>query len=346
MLVSDFSFDLPDERIAQVPVQPRDSCRLMLLDRQTGCARHHLFRELALLIRPGDCIVINETRVLKARLFGTVIGESAKAVEIMLLRQLASPLTWRALVRPGRRLTAGSVVAINDAEDVVANIGRRMGDGQVELSFAGLAPEEFASWLAASGATPLPPYIKARIALDDDYQTIYATVDGSVAAPTAGLHFTPAVLNSLAARQVAVARVVLHVGYGTFAPLRAQAVADNRMAAEHFLVSADAAETINRQRRSGGRIFAVGTSVTRTLETVSSAEGLVAPAQGWSDLFVYPGYQFRVVDGLITNFHLPGSSTLLLASALAGWSNLASAYDTAITMGYRFYSFGDAMMIV
>lgn len=346
MLVSDFSFDLPEERIAQAPVQPRDSCRLMFFDRETGRLRHHLFRELAALLRPGDCLVINETRVLKARLFGTVTGKSAKAVEIMLLRQLASPLTWRALVRPGPRLTAGSVVAINDGDGVVATIVRRLENGQAELRFAGLDPGEFSAWLAGSGATPLPPYIKTRITQDADYQTVYAVVDGSVAAPTAGLHFTPAVLSSLAARQVAVAKVVLHVGYGTFAPLRAQVVADNRMDAEHFQVSADAAETINRHRESGGRIVAVGTSVTRTLETVSSAGGVVAPGQGWADLFVYPGYRFRVVDGLITNFHLPGSSTLLLASAVADWSSLASAYDTAVKMGYRFYSFGDAMMII
>jgi len=350
MLLSEYAFDLPQERIAQSPADPRDSCRLMAVLPHLDSYRHHLFRELPDLLCPGDCVVINETRVLPARLLGTY-GPEGREAEILLLRQLDSELRWEALLRPSRRLPVGASISLkrgSGTPHVSAIVESREQGGRSVVSFAGLAPEDLRQWLWQTGRMPLPPYIKGhgRASHPDDYQTVYSRVEGSVAAPTAGLHFTPSLLRAMVARGIDVVPILLHVGYGTFAPLREDEVAANRMEPEYYTVSRTAAETINRRRHLGGRIIAVGTTVTRTLETLTDAAGLTSAGSGWSDLFIYPGHRFCGVDGLLTNFHLPESSTLLLTAARAGWDLLRRAYAAAVAYEYRFYSFGDAMLVL
>lgn len=358
MLLSDFEFPLPHELIAQEAVSPRDSCRLMVIDRASRCVKHHVFRELPSLLSPGDCLVINETRVLPARLRGRIMAspDGAGRAELLLLRPLDGALTWEALVKPGRRLRCGAVVRLElprrraapgglAAGEVTATIVGRADGGKAHVRFGGVAAPDLSRYLWQAGEMPTPPYIKQRLADPEQYQTVYARVEGSVAAPTAGLHFTPGLLNALIARGVTPVKILLHVGYGTFAPLRAATVSANAMEAEYFEVSAGAAETINRLRARGGRVFGVGTSVTRTLETVVDDGGAVRAGSGWSDTFIYPGFGFRALDGLMTNFHLPRSSPLLLTAAMAGWDLLRAAYEEAVRFGYRFYSFGDGMLI-
>lgn len=350
--LSDYDYALPEAAIAQAPIEPRDASRLLVLDRRTGAIAHRRFRDLPAYFRPGDALVINDTRVLPARLIGERLPSAGRA-ELLLL-QRRSHDTWEALVRPGRRLGPG--------------VRLRFGGTRVRLSAEILAPTEaggrlvrFASdepldsVLAELGQVPLPPYIKAPLADPARYQTVYAGEGGSAAAPTAGLHFTPGLLAEIGALGVAIVSVTLHVGLGTFRPVQVERIADHRMHAEYFSVSAEAAAELARARGGGGRLVAVGTTTARVLETLAkngrgageeNEPARIASCSGWTDLFVTPGHRFRMVDALVTNFHLPRSTLLMLVSALAGRERVLAAYREAMAAGYRFYSFGDAMLIL
>jgi S-adenosylmethionine:tRNA ribosyltransferase-isomerase len=341
--LSDFDFDLPAELIAQAPPEVRGASRLMRLDRATGEVRHGAFADLPSLLRRGDLLVLNDTRVFPARLLGH--REPGKgAVECLLVARLASPAPgdehWRALVSPGARVGPGARLVFEVIER--AEHGR-----VVRLTTPDGSPVMAA--VARLGHMPLPPYIKRPDAESDRerYQTVYARQEGSVAAPTAGLHFTPAVFDALEAAGVERATLTLHVGYGTFQPVRAELVADHRMAGESFEVGAAAADALNRARLEGRRIIAVGTTTTRTLESLAlDATGRLAACVGETALFITPGYQFRIVNGLVTNFHVPKSSLLMLVSAFAGLEHVRQAYREAVAARYRFYSYGDAMVIL
>ncbi len=295
MRLSDYEFELPEGLIAQESRIPRDSCRLMVLDRATEKVHHCVFRQLPELLRPGDCLVLNETRVLPARLYGRIAG-TERAAEILLLRAEATPMTWKALLRPGRRLPVGAV--IEAGPDVRITVVQRDRDGRASVRFEGIPEAGFRPYLWSHGEMPTPPYIRRTLLDPEDYQTVYSRIEGSVAAPTAGLHFTGGVFAALAARQIQVVKILLHVGYGTFAPLRAEEVESNRLEEEYFSVTAAAARTINECRRGGGRIIPVGTSATRTLETISDGDGYVGEEEGWSGLFIYPDTALRAVDCL------------------------------------------------
>ncbi len=344
MQLSDYEFALPEGQIAQDAAVPRDSCRLLVLDRSSGSIRHCVFRQLPEVLAPGDCLVLNETRVLPARLHGIVAG-TARQAEVLLLRPDAAPLTWQALLKPGRRLPAGAAVEIPGTPARLTVESRGVG-GKAVLRFSGVAADDLRDFLWRYGEMPTPPYIKKTLADPEHYQTVYSRVEGSVAAPTAGLHFTDGVLRSLAARDIGVVKILLHVGYGTFAPIRSEEVERNRLEEEYYAVTPGAAAEINARRRAGGRIIPVGTTATRTLETIAADDGSVSAAEGWSGLFIYPGYGFRAVDALMTNFHLPRSSPLLLTAAMAGRDLLRRAYREALGFGYRFYSLGDGMLVL
>lgn len=336
---SAFDYDLPDDRIARFPHQQRDESRLLALQRESWAIEHRTFRDLVDLIPAGDALVLNETRVFPARLLGRRQGGGG--AEILLLHPVAD--LWEAMVRPGAKLKPGRVVEV--ADDLRVEVVDSTPDGTrlVRLRTP-LAPEEA---LERYGMIPLPPYIDRAPAPEDAerYQTVFARERGSVAAPTAGLHFTPALLRALEAKGVRIARIVLHVGVGTFRPVEAEDPAEHRMHRERYLVTPEAAATINAARELGGRIWAVGTTVTRTLESVADERGTIHPGEGWTDLFIRPPYRFRTVDHLITNFHLPRSTLLMLVAALAGYEPTMNAYREAIARGYRFYSYGDAMVI-
>ena len=348
MYVSDFDFHLPDDLIAQDPPPQRGASRLMVLSRAGGRIAHHRFSDLPRLLRAGDLLVLNDTRVFPARLLG-VRQPGGGAVECLLVRPLDDERTWVALVHPGQRLREGSRMTFESR-------GRRL-HGEIQARhFHGrrtvhLWTEDGSSVrdaIDAIGHIPLPPYIKrADTASDRDrYQTVYARERGSIAAPTAGLHFTPDLLGELAARGIEQATITLHVGYGTFQPVRVERVEEHRVEGERFEVSAGAAAALTRARREGRRVIAVGTTTTRTLESLAvSANGDVSPASGETSLFIRPGHEFRIVSGLITNFHLPKSSLLMLVAALAGRESVLAAYQEAVAERYRFYSYGDAMLI-
>jgi S-adenosylmethionine:tRNA ribosyltransferase-isomerase len=345
MNVSDFHFDLPDDLIAQYPASERDGSRLMVLNRADQHIAHQEFRDISALLRAGDCLVLNETRVFPARLHGFRPG-SGGAVEILLLRPLGD--CWEAMVRPGRRLREGTEVAFAGSSQM-AVVEAVLDSGHRRIRFSGEG--SLADLLAAQGHIPLPPYIRREDTEEDRerYQTVYAQVDGSVAAPTAGLHFTPELLNQIQDKGVSIARVVLHVGPGTFKPVTAVDVRDHKMDEEFWEVGELAAETVNRTRRNGGRVVAVGTTSVRTLETaaVSGASGWhLSAGSGWTRLFIYPPYELKLVDAMVTNFHLPESTLLMLISALAGRDFVMRAYLEAVSKRYRFYSYGDAMFIV
>jgi S-adenosylmethionine:tRNA ribosyltransferase-isomerase len=338
--LSDFDYALPRRLIAQEPARPRDSARLLVLHRQSGALEHRIFRDLPEYLRPGDVLALNNTRVLPARLRARRRGGGA--VEVLLLRPLAGP-TWEALVRPGRRVREGERLVF--APGVLEGIaGPRSASGvrTITLEHEGaLRPI-----LDRVGEMPVPPYIERRLDEPADYQTVYAEKDGAVAAPTAGLHFTPALLEAVERRGARLAFLTLHVGLGTFRAVEVEDVAAHRMDAEAYEVGEDAARAISEARARGGRIVAVGTTVVRTLESVAASDGLVRARAGWTDLFITPPFRFRATDALVTNFHLPRTTLLLLVSAFAGRERVLAAYAEAVRSEYRFYSFGDAMLIL
>lgn len=340
MKTSDFDYDLPPELIAQTPIPDRSASRLLVYKRQGGSMEDTVFSQLPQYLRPGDILVRNTTRVIPARLFG-VREDTGGSMEFLLLRRLEGD-DWEALVKPGRRAKTGVTFKIGEA--LTATILRSTEDGGrvIRLGYRGVLEEV----LDREGHTPLPPYITERLEDGARYQTVYAKEQGSAAAPTAGLHFTQELLATLRAQGVQVADILLHVGLGTFRPVSAETVEEHHMHAEYYRVSPEAAAQINSTRRAGGQVVAVGTTACRTLESVAGEDGMLRPGSGWTDIFITPGYQFRAVDALITNFHLPESTLLMLVSALAGREEMLGAYRHAIAERYRFFSFGDAMLIL
>ncbi len=338
MRTSDFYYDLPEELIAQTPLARRDASRLMTLDRATGQVGHHVFQELPHLLRPGDLVVYNDSRVLKARLFG--VGETGSAVETLLLRDLGDNL-WECLVRPGKRARPGHRIVYGNGVMTGEIEGEtETGNRLIRFCYDGI----FLERLDELGEMPLPPYIKGRLSDPERYQTIFACTPGSAAAPTAGLHFTPEVRSALLESGVGVKPVTLHVGLGTFRPVKADDITDHIMHAEWAELPAETAEAMAETKKAGGRVVAVGTTVCRTLE--SAAQKGMDSGSFWTDIFITPGYTFQAIDGLITNFHLPCSTLIMLVSALGGREPVLAAYAEAIRERYRFFSFGDAMLIV
>ena len=339
MNVNDFDYELPEELIAQDPLADRASSRLLVLNKNTGGVSHHVFREIRDMIAPGDCLVINNTRVIPARLFGTRKGTGA-VIEVLLLKRLENNV-WETLVRPGKKAKPGTVIEFGSrmtgtVTDIVED-----GNRHIRFDFDGI----FEEILDELGEMPLPPYITHKLQDKERYQTVYAKYDGSAAAPTAGLHFTKELLEGLRARGVRIAEVTLHVGLGTFRPVKVETVEDHHMHSEYYEVSAEAAELVNRTRAEGKKVIAVGTTSCRTLESAAAEDGTLQAGSGWTDIFIYPGYRFRLVDELITNFHLPKSTLMMLVSALAGREHILAAYREAIRERYRVFSFGDAMFI-
>ena len=337
---SDYDYDLPKELIAQDPLDDRSSSRLMVLDRESGEIEHRVFRDIIDYLNPGDCLVINDTKVIPARLIGAREGSGGK-VEIFLLKRKEKDI-WETLVRPGKKLREGAAVVFGDGE-LRAVIKEVLPDGNrhVQFFYEGI----FEEVLDRLGQMPLPPYITHKLEDKNRYQTVYATYEGSAAAPTAGLHFTRELLNRIEDKGIRIARVTLHVGLGTFRPVKVDNVKDHQMHSEYYHVSEDAARIINDSRKQGGRIISVGTTSTRTLESVADEEGMIHAGSGDTDIFIYPGYRFKCIDALITNFHLPQSTLLMLVSALAGRDHILEAYKEAVKDRYRFFSFGDAMFI-
>ena len=339
MKKSDFAYDLPQELIAQTPLEQRDASRLMCLDKTTGEIRHRIFRELPELLREGDCLVMNDSRVIPARLFGA--RPTGGSVEVVLLRDLGGG-EWECLTRPGRKTPPGTEITFGGGE-LTAVVTRAEADGNKVLRFwyEGI----FLEILEKLGQMPLPPYIKEKLEDPERYQTVYARDPGSAAAPTAGLHFTRKLLEEIESRGVKTCRVTLHVGLGTFRPVKEENIEDHPMHSEFCIVPEETAETVNRTHAEGGRVIAVGTTSCRTLESFAGSDGILRAGSGWTDIFIYPGYRFRTVDALITNFHLPESTLIMLVSALAGRENILNAYRRAVELRYRFFSFGDAMFI-
>ena len=337
----DFYFDLPKELIAQDPLEDRASSRLLVLDKDTGAVSHHVFREVADYLRPGDCLVLNDTKVIPARLLGQREGTGAH-VEVLLLKRLESDV-WEALVRPGKKCRPGTGLTFGDGllKAQVLETGEE-GSRLIRFCYEGI----FEEGLDRLGEMPLPPYITHKLEDKNRYQTVYAKYEGSAAAPTAGLHFTQELLEQIREKGVEIVSVTLHVGLGTFRPVKEENVLDHHMHSEHYQVSLEAAEKINRAREAGGRIVCVGTTSCRTLESAADEEGKVRPGSGDTDIFIYPGYRFKVLDALITNFHLPESTLVMLVSALAGREQVLEAYEEAVRERYRFFSFGDAMIVV
>ena len=340
MKTSDFFFELPPEQIAQTPLQRRDASRLMRLDKQSGAVEHHHFYELPELLQAGDCLVMNDSRVIPARLFGR--RETGGAVEVLLLTDKGNGV-WECLTRPGRKAVPGVKLSFGEGE-LSATVLETMPDGNrlIRFDYEGI----FLEVLEKLGRMPLPPYIKAELQDAERYQTVYSKNPGSAAAPTAGLHFTPELLDKLREKGVELVWLTLHVGLGTFRPVKEEELEDHAMHAEYCVVSAAAAETVNRAKREGRRVIAVGTTSCRTLEAVSDENGLLREFSGWINIYIYPGYRFKCIDGLVTNFHLPESTLIMLVSALAGREHVLAAYETAVKEGYRFFSFGDAMLIL
>ena len=339
MKKQDFAYDLPKELIAQTPLEQRDASRLMCLDKTTGEISHRIFRDLPGLLREGDCLVMNDSRVIPARLFGT--RPTGGSVEVVLLRDLGGG-EWECLTRPGRKTSPGTEISFGNGE-LSAVVVRAEADGNKVLRFRyeGI----FLEILDRLGQMPLPPYIKEKLEDPERYQTVYARDPGSAAAPTAGLHFTRELLDEIRKRGVKTCCVTLHVGLGTFRPVKEDNIEDHPMHAEYCIVPEETADTVNRTHSEGGRVIAVGTTSCRTLESFTDSGGILRAGSGWTDIFIYPGYRFRAVDALITNFHLPESTLIMLVSALAGRENILNAYRRAVELRYRFFSFGDAMFI-
>ncbi len=341
MKTSDFFYNLPPELIAQTPVEPRDSSRLLVCDRKTGNREHRFFRDIVEYLRPGDALVVNHTKTIPARLIGQREGTGG-AVEFLLLKRLDSHC-WEALVKPGRKLQPGAVCLFGDGLLRATVMERTEAEGgrAIRFDFEGA----FEEILDGIGTMPLPPYIHEKLRDPARYNTVYAKVDGSAATPTAGLHFTPELLARIRVMDVDVISILLHVGLGTFRPVKAEDVSEHVMHREAYEVSEVAADRLNRARARGGRIVCVGTTAVRTLETVTDQEGVVHPGVGETGIFITPGCAFHATDALITNFHLPGSTLLMLVSAFMGRENALDAYREAVQRGYRFFSFGDAMLI-
>ncbi len=342
MKTSDFFYDLPQELIAQTPVEPRDSSRLLVCNRESGALEHRAFRDIVEYLRPGDALVVNNTKTIPARLVGQREGTGGE-VEFLLLKRLDARC-WEALVKPGRKLQPGAACLFGDGLLRATVMERTEAEGGrvVRFSFEGA----FEEILERAGTMPLPPYIHEKLGDPARYNTVYAKIDGSAATPTAGLHFTPELLDRVRGMGVDIVPVLLHVGLGTFRPVKVEDVSEHVMHREAYEVSEDAANRLNGARAEGGRIVCVGTTAVRTLETVTGIDGVIRPGAGETGIFITPGSAFRAADALITNFHLPGSTLLMLVSAFMGREKALEAYQAAVQSGYRFFSFGDAMLIV
>ena len=340
MKTSDFYFDLPEELIAQVPILDRSSSKLMVLDKETGEISHKIFKDIIDYLNPGDCLILNNTRVIPARLIGSKEGTGGK-IEFLLLKRNEDD-TWETLVKPGKRAKIGTRFSFGEGKLIAEVVG--MGDDGariVKFEYEGI----FEEVLDELGNMPLPPYITERLEERERYQTVYSKHNGSAAAPTAGLHFTDELLEKIKDKGVDLAFVTLHVGLGTFRPVKVDDVLEHDMHSEYYMVTQEAADKINRAKENGHRVITVGTTSTRTIESVADENGRMKEASGWTKIFIYPGYKFKVVDNLITNFHLPESTLIMLVSALAGKENVLNAYKCAVENKYRFFSFGDAMFI-
>lgn len=340
MNIKEFDYDLPEELIAQDPLEDRASSRLLTLDKNSGAFSHHVFRDIVDYLNPGDCLVLNNTKVIPARLMGEKEGTGA-GIEVLLLKRKENDV-WETLVKPGKkarpgaRINFGNGLLVGEIIDVVEE-GNRL----IKFEYEGI----FEEILDQLGQMPLPPYITHRLEDKNRYQTVYAKYDGSAAAPTAGLHFTPELLETIKAKGVKVAEVTLHVGLGTFRPVKVENILDHHMHSEFYMVEEDQAAIINETKKNGGRVICVGTTSCRTLESATGEDGILKAGSGWTEIFIYPGYKFKILDALITNFHLPESTLLMLVSALAGRDNVMAAYEEAVKERYRFFSFGDAMFI-
>ncbi len=340
MKKSDFYYELPEELIAQTPSPRRDGSRLMVIDRATGALEHRHFYDLPDYLRPGDCLVLNDSRVLPARLYGR--RETGGAVEVVLLTDRGEGV-WECLTRPGRKTRTGTVLNFGEGELTGRVVDEVSGGNRlIKFEYDGI----FMEVLEKLGRMPLPPYIHEELQDAERYQTVYSREVGSAAAPTAGLHFTPELLKKLEDMGVALAYVTLHVGLGTFRPVKEEEIEDHEMHSEFCTISPETAEKINAARRGGGRVICVGTTSCRTVESVAEQDGTVKPWSGWTDIFIYPGYRFKCMDGLITNFHLPESTLIMLVSAFAGREHVLSAYAEAVRQRYRFFSFGDACLLL
>ena len=341
MKKEDFYFKLPEELIAQDPLEDRSASRLLVLDKESGKIEHRMFRDIKAYLKPGDCLVINDTKVIPARLIGSKIGTDAK-IEILLLKRKENDI-WETLVKPGKKAKPGTKISfgegllIGEVIDVVEE-GNRL----IQFSYQGI----FEEILDQFGQMPLPPYITHQLEDKNRYQTVYAKHSGSAAAPTAGLHFTPELLKEIKESGVDIAHVTLHVGLGTFRPVKVENIQEHHMHSEFYHIEASEAEKINRAKREGHRIICVGTTSCRTIESAAKPDGTLSECSGWTEIFIYPGYQFKVLDCLLTNFHLPESTLIMLVSALAGREHVLHAYEEAVKEQYRFFSFGDAMLIV
>ena len=341
MNVKDYDYDLPEELIAQDPLEDRSSSRLMVLDRQTGDVEHRHFTDILEYLHPGDCLVINNTKVIPARLFGVKEDTQAK-IEVLLLKRKENDI-WETLVKPGKKAKPGTVISFGDGllkgtvVDVIED-GNRL----IQFSYEGI----FEEILDQLGQMPLPPYITHQLKDKNRYQTVYAKHEGSAAAPTAGLHFTKELLKEIEDMGVTIAHVTLHVGLGTFRPVKVDNVLDHHMHSEFYVVEEEEAKKVNNAKKNGGRVICVGTTSCRTVESATGEDGILKAGSGWTDIFIYPGYRFKILDGLITNLHLPESTLVMLVSALAGRDHVLHAYEEAIKERYRFFSFGDATLII
>ena len=341
MELKDFHYDLPDELIAQEPIPERDMSRLLVLDKNTGEIVHRSFRDILEYLNEGDCLVMNNTRVIPARLFGVKRGSTGNMEFLLLNRK--DKYVWEVMVRPGKRAKIGAEFIFGDGElsgEIIEIL--EGGNRLVKFNYEGI----FEEVLDRLGKVPLPPYIKKELTDRERYQTVYSKIEGSAAAPTAGLHFTNELMHQLAEAGVKMAYVTLHVGIGTFRPVKVRNIEEHRMHSEYYELTAENAEIINNTRKKGGRIICTGTTSTRTLESIMQRKGSLKEDKGWTNIFIYPGYQFKITDGLITNFHLPESTLLMLVSALAGRDIIMRAYKEAVKEHYRFFSFGDAMLII
>lgn len=340
MKTSDFFYNLPEELIAQTPVEPRNSSRLMILSRDSGAVEHRHFYDLPEFLRPGDCLVLNDTRVLPARMYG-VREDTGAVVEFVLLRQHGNML-WECLAGPGKKAKEGYKFKFSDKLSAVVTEVMPDGNRMIEFRCDG----DFFTVLDEVGQMPLPPYIKEKLKDKERYQTVYSKEAGSAAAPTAGLHFTKEMLESIKKSGVNIAYVTLHVGLGTFRPVKVEDVTKHKMHTEHFYIPEEAADIINETKKNGGRVICVGTTSCRTVESCAARYGEIRSCSGDTDIFIYPGFEFKCMDGLVTNFHLPESTLIMLVSAFAGYDNVMNAYNTAVKEKYRFFSFGDAMLII